>query len=72
MKTRIYTLALAVIFVAANIYAGEPKLKVYDNHRVTESGTTKEYISYDEKQSKPVERNIYNYDAEGRLLDKAY
>ncbi|NDV78451.1 DUF3836 domain-containing protein [Dysgonomonas sp. 511] len=71
MKATILTSVLAVILSVANVSAANPYIKVFSNIEVTETGTIKEFIKYDESQSIAIDKCVYTYDAAGNMLKKA-
>lgn len=74
MKARILTSVLAslVLLVSfGNLSAGNPPVKVYTNHLVTDDGSTKEYTFANSKTLKPESKTTYKYTTDGVLQERA-
>jgi hypothetical protein len=70
MKAIFLTSVLAVLF-SLNIYAGNPKNKVYSNIENNEYGCTKEYTIVDGQTSKALRKVAFFYDANGNIQEKS-
>lgn len=71
MKTNIFFSLLAVVLLSTvTLNATNPNKKVYQNTEVTESGCTKEVISFKENTSEPDIKMIYYYGSAGDLQKK--
>lgn len=68
MKATILTTVFAALVLSINVNAQE--IKTYSNVESTDSGTTKEYISVDSETLAPLTKEIYSYDAEGKIIEK--
>lgn len=68
MKATILTTVFAAFVLSINVNAQE--VKTYSNVETTELGTLKEYISVDSETLAPLAKEIYSYDAEGKIVEK--
>lgn len=69
MRTILLTSIFALFLSSINISASTQKLK-YSNIQTTENGTIKEYVTYDNLQSKAVDKTVYIFDKDENLLDR--
>ena len=72
MKARILTSILAVVFSVAILNAANPNSVKYTNEETTAAGTVKEYTFCEKETLKPLNRAVYQYNANGELLEKVY
>jgi len=70
MKTKFLFSFLAVILLSVSAYAYNPETIIYSNIETTENGCVKEFLFCDKETNAPISKTIYNYDAEGRMLEK--
>lgn len=70
MKAIVLTSILAAFLSISNLSAANPNVKVYSNIETTEDGCVKEFISYNEKTSKVIDKSVYQYDASGNMQNK--
>jgi len=69
MKTSIITSVLAIFVSVMSLSAGNP-MKVYENVEMTDAGTKKEYVVYNEKISCAESKTVYIYNDNGNLDNK--
>ncbi len=70
MKATFLTSVLVALSFTANVNANN--VNTYSNIEATESGTKKEYISVNKESLKPLTKSFYNYDSDGRILEKTF
>ena len=68
MKAIFLTTVLSALSFSANMNADN--VKTYSNIESGEFGTKKEYVSVESKTSKPLKKEFYHYDADGRIQEK--
>lgn len=71
MKTKTLLSVFAAFFFSLSIYADSPKVIKFSNIEETTEGCVKEFLYCDEDTKAPLEKTVYPYDLEGRMLDKA-
>jgi len=70
MKTIILTTILAGILSITSLSAGTPKNVTYINVETTETGYTKEYVTYNEETSTVIIKVAYQYDLAGSVQNR--
>ena len=70
MNTKILFSFLSAILLSISAYAYSPETIVLSNIENTEKGCIKEFLFCDKETNAPISKTVYNYDAEGRMLDK--
>ena len=71
MKAKNLLSLLAVLFLSACIYAnGGRSTVVYSNIDNCATGCVKEFMTCDKDTNKPLSKNVYKYDPNGRMLEK--
>jgi len=68
MKAIFLTTVLSAFFFSANLNANN--VKTYNNVETGEFGTKKEFISVESETLKPLKREYYFYNPEGRIVEK--
>lgn len=69
MRTIVLTTIFALFLSSISVSSATPKLR-YSNIETTENGTIKEYVTYDNLQSKAVEKTVYVFDNNENLVDR--
>ena len=64
-------LLFAVLFLSLSIYANDPETLMFSNIETTETGCVKEFLLCDKNTNAPLTKTVYNYDATGRMQEKA-
>jgi len=68
MKATILTSVFAALVFSANLSA--KNVKTYINAESGEFGSKKEYVSLDNETSKPLTKEYYYYDVDGKIIEK--
>lgn len=71
MKAKFIFSILLLFCLSISINANTRETITFSNIEKTETGCVKEFLYCDKDTNAPLAKTIYNYDAEGRLLDKA-
>lgn len=72
MKTKLILSFLLLFCISTATYANTRETITLSNIEKTERGCIKEFLNCDSETSAPLSKTIYNYDIEGRLLEKEY
>lgn len=71
MKAKKILSLLAIMFLSASVYANNGRSTiVYSNIDNCATGCVKEFMTCDKDTNKPLMKNVYVYDSNGRMLEK--
>ncbi|NDV79379.1 DUF3836 domain-containing protein [Dysgonomonas sp. 511] len=70
MKAKFFFLFVMILGFTASIHADSRETITFSNVEKTENGSVKEILHCNKYTNAPLLKTVYNYDADGRLLEK--